>query len=1683
VRSKRNTRHVPRRAGLDWASFPRPLLLCLLLLSPPRARADSVVTNCSQSALVAALATGSTITFTQNCSIALSSTITITTNVTLDASGRTVTINGNNAVQLFAVPPGVKFTLKGLTLSAGQSTGGGALYISPGAEVLVTNCLFGGNGAVGANGVAGNDGNDGGTVGQNGSNGTTGSQALGGAIYNLGILTALNSQFLTNRATGGTGGGGGNGGDGVFEGGNGGNGGAGALGHGGAIYSQGTLRVTNCTFSGNTASGGSGGDGGAAGAGAFAGNAGRGGAGATGSGAAVYSAQSVTAVNCTFSSNAARSGNSTAGGTDSSGNGMDGPRGADSFGGGVFSQGSGTFVNCTLYNNTAAGGNGGNGGDADPNGIHTAGNGGNGGNGTGGGLYNTGAVAVVNCTFSSCGATGGTNGVAGSAPFPASDGTPGRGRGGEIAQGSGYLVLQNSILAASSAGTNAYDTSASRITDGGFNISSDASLNLSGTSRKNTDPKVASLADNGGPTQTIALQSGSPAIDAVPRAVSTETDQRGVLRPQGAACDAGAYELVTVPAIVVQPQSQTNANSTRVTFTVSALGGSLSYQWRFNAAAITSATAASYTISSVDQTNEGTYTVVITNSYGSITSAQATLTVIFPPVIKLQPASLTVPAGSNAAFTVTASSVEPLAYQWQLNGANIQAATGTGAAGDTSFGFTVTNAQAADAGTYTVVIANTYDSVTSSPATLTVYVPPLIDTQPANQTAIVGSNAIFSVVALGTPPLRYQWRFNQTAIASNATSSAYALTSVQASNAGSYDVVITNGFGATTSRTATLTIVYPFTISGQVFDPSGTNGLPGVKLSAGTNSVVTDPTGNYLFSGLSSNIYTVTASLDCYVFGPTNREAKVGPTNAFGVNFFATNDFHSVSGWITNGPPSVTVAVTGTNGTRTVPGSGGVYGVSNLCAGFYLVVPSQPGYQFQPPTNSILVPPDTNSVNFTAVQVFGISGQITRDSDGSGFSGITVAISGSTATNVITGDSGVYLLGGLQPGTFQVTPIAPACYHLNLPNRTVTLGPTNANGTDFVALRDAYTISGRLTNGAAGVSGITVNAGGTNSALTDTNGLYVLSNLCAGAYTVTPSASCYQFNPASLPAAVGPGNATGLDFSTSPLVYTISGRVTDAGIGVSNVTIQAGNQTTNADSSGNYVLSGLCPGSYTVTPTQACRIFNPSSIPVTLGPNTAGVNFLTFSDDLSRIRGQITDSVTGLSNVLVTATGGRTTITDASGNYAFSSLCPGSYTITPSVANRCLTAPSLTVAVGSAQTVNGVDFAATPAQYYMSGTLVGMPPGPKVTVSIAGPTATNFVVTATGAYGISNLCPGAYTVTPSNACYQFYPSSWTTTLGPSDESLDFAVSGGGAFSIAGWVTHNGVALSNVTVTVAGQTNLTGASGNYAFPYLCPGFYPVTASAPNYQFEPATNYVTLASADSNDVNFAAVALVSLSGRIVQGASGLPGVKVSAGTNISFTRVGGYYTNLNLREGANVLVVPSLDAYAFAPASQSVTVQSNTSGVDFMAFPSLALARASNGVVQLAFAPAFTCQVEVSTNFSNWQPVFATNNISTSTLLLEFTDTNAANLPLRFYRVAETFGGPLVLTNLTATNRSVSFGCVAATVVACQIQASTNLTSWTNIFSTNLPAAAPLRFGYHDATDLPARFYRLSQTPGF
>ncbi|HXR05519.1 MAG TPA: immunoglobulin domain-containing protein, partial [Verrucomicrobiae bacterium] len=96
--------------------------------------------------------------------------------------------------------------------------------------------------------------------------------------------------------------------------------------------------------------------------------------------------------------------------------------------------------------------------------------------------------------------------------------------------------------------------------------------------------------------------------------------------------------LIVPPTITSQPQSQMLAAGQSASFSVGASGVETSYQWSFNSTAVSDATNASLTLTHIQTTNAGSYTVVVTNMAGSITSAVATLTVTNPVVI-LSPAS------------------------------------------------------------------------------------------------------------------------------------------------------------------------------------------------------------------------------------------------------------------------------------------------------------------------------------------------------------------------------------------------------------------------------------------------------------------------------------------------------------------------------------------------------------------------------------------------------------------------------------------------------------------------------------------------------------------------------------------------------------------------------------------------------------------------------------------------------------------------------------------------------------------------------------------------------------------------------------------------------------------------------------------------------------------------------------
>ena len=182
----------------------------------------------------------------------------------------------------------------------------------------------------------------------------------------------------------------------------------------------------------------------------------------------------------------------------------------------------------------------------------------------------------------------------------------------------------------------------------------------------------------------------------------------------------------------------------------------LSYQWQFSGSVLPGQTSATLVLSNIQPAMAGNYTVTVTNAYGSATSAVATVIVITPaPIIVTQPQNQFVAIGSNATFTVSALGTPPLYYQWQFSGSNLIGATGSNE--------TLFDVSTANAGPYDVIVSNAYGSVTSSVAALVVPGgPPVIVAPPISQAVLLGGRVTFSVTAVGSGPLSYQWQLNGT---------------------------------------------------------------------------------------------------------------------------------------------------------------------------------------------------------------------------------------------------------------------------------------------------------------------------------------------------------------------------------------------------------------------------------------------------------------------------------------------------------------------------------------------------------------------------------------------------------------------------------------------------------------------------------------------------------------------------------------------------------------------------------------------------------------------------------------------------------------------------------------------------------------------------------------------------------
>ena len=454
-------------------------------------------------------------------------------------------------------------------------------------------------------------------------------------------------------------------------------------GSGGGIYHYGgTLNITGCTISGCSASGGSGGG--------------------------IYLNSGIlTMTNSTLSNNSAGDGGGIyeAGTTSVTLNSCTLNGNTATNGGGIYVSSTTTLNNCTVYGNSVTGNGGG---------LFTA-------------AYCSGSyhTSLMNCTFSSNSANAGSSVYSSFNSCTYYCGSTWNGTSW-VSNYCNYVdgvTSTNSIFSCSS-GTNFSINSS--FTDGGYNISSDASYSLIATGDiVNTNPQLNSLASNGGPTLTCSLQASSPAINAGTSTGSPGTDQRGDCR--NGATDIGAYEYNGYAPPIITSEPSTTAQVGCPGFTVTPLtvvtvGTGLTYQWYSNAVSTNSggsviggATSSSYSPPTGVVGTTYYYCMIGNASCSATTTTSAAITVLPQPMITSQPSSVSQTNCLN--FPATGLQVSAtgynITYQWYSNTTNSNSG-GSAIPGATSPNFTPNTGAAGTTYYYVIVSGTCSPAVTSN---------------------------------------------------------------------------------------------------------------------------------------------------------------------------------------------------------------------------------------------------------------------------------------------------------------------------------------------------------------------------------------------------------------------------------------------------------------------------------------------------------------------------------------------------------------------------------------------------------------------------------------------------------------------------------------------------------------------------------------------------------------------------------------------------------------------------------------------------------------------------------------------------------------------------------------------------------------------------------------------------------
>lgn len=345
-------------------------------------------------------------------------------------------------------------------------------------------------------------------------------------------------------------------------------------------------------------------------------------------------------------------------------------------------------------------------------------------------------------------------------------------------------------------------------------------------------------------------------------------------------------------------------------------------------------------------------------------------------------------------------------------------------------------------------------------------------------------------------------------------------------------------------------------------------------------------------------------------------------------------------------------------------------------------------------------------------------------------------------------------------------------------------------------------IWGRVVWGGWGVGGArvwTTVAGSLRQCWTDSDGSYGLTDLpSTNSYTVLCARDGLTFTAQfSNPVTVSAGNAYGIDYyANEPLpnggggtTYAASGQVTYAGKGVAGAEVRGGGLLAVTDASGNFRLTNLLDGSYTLVPKHDLWGFSPGLRNVTISSaDSTGNNFARVA--LCNITGRIDGVPAGFQDLAPTLylSNGRSVQATRAGtgnnrywSYNLSSVPEGSYSVSAELAGYSIAPTNFANPLLVTEFLTEMNFHGSEAS--VAGAIAGRiteggrpHPGVKVEVRVGGSLISSTTTDADGCYRISNLASGTYTVLPSLEGHAFSPTSATVLTIPAN-GINFVATG------------------------------------------------------------------------------------------------------------------------------------------------------------------------------------------------------------------------------------------------------------------------------------------------------------------